>query len=71
MLGKEEKRVRKDEQARDEIVMDVNGQISQEGVEVRGRWAEYFEQVLNVEYVSEANINVVCNRQRPVLGEIK
>ena len=55
------KRVRKGEQARDEMVKDVNGQILRDGVEVRRRWAEYFEQVLNVADVREANINVVGN----------
>ena len=28
------------------MVKDVNGQILRDGVEVRRRWAEYFEQVL-------------------------
>ena len=51
--------MRKGEQAMDEIVKDVNGQILRDGVEVRRRWAEYFEQVLNVADVREANINVV------------
>ena len=49
------------EQARDEILKDVNGQILRDGVEVRRRWAQYFEQVLNVADVREANINVVGN----------
>ena len=49
MLWKEVKRVRKGEQARDEMLKDVNGQILRDGVEVRRRSAEYFEQVLNVE----------------------
>ena len=40
--------MRKGEQARDEMAMDVNGQILRDGVEVRRRWVEYFEQVLNV-----------------------
>ena len=40
------------------------------GVEVRKRWAEYFEQVLNVAEVREANINVVGNSQMPVLGDL-
>ena len=48
MFWKEVKRVRKGEQARDEMVKDVNGQILSDGIEVRRRWAEYFEQVLNV-----------------------
>ena len=30
------------------MVKDVNGQILRDGVEVRRKWAEYFEQVLNV-----------------------
>ena len=41
--------MRKGEQERDEMVKDENGQILREGVEVRRRWAEYFEQGLNVE----------------------
>ena len=40
--------MRKGEQPRDEMVKDVNCQILHDGVEVRRRWAEYFEQVLNV-----------------------
>ena len=51
--------MRKGEQARDEMLKDVNGQILREGVEVRRRWAEYFEQVLNVSDIREANINAV------------
>ena len=67
MFWEEVKQVRKGEQARE--VKDVNGQILQEGVEVRRRWAECFEQVLNVENVREANINVVGDRM-PMLGEV-
>ena len=38
MFGlKEVKRVRKGEQARDEMVKDVNGQILRDGVQVRRR----------------------------------
>ena len=58
MFWKEVKRVKKGEQARDEMVKDVNGQILRDSVEVRRRWAEYFQQVLNVADVREANINV-------------
>ena len=43
MFWKEVKRVRKGEQVREEMVKDVNGQILRDGVEVRRRWAEYFE----------------------------
>ena len=53
--------MRKGEQARDKMVKDVNGQILRDGVEVRRRWAEYLEQVLNVADVREVNINVVGN----------
>ena len=35
--------MRKGEQAREEMVKDVNGQILLDGVEVSRRWAEYFE----------------------------
>ena len=66
MFWNEAKRVRKGEQAREEMVKDVNGQILRDGVEVRRRWAEYFEQVLNVADVMEANINVVGNCRIPV-----
>ena len=34
------KQVRKGEQAREEIVKDVNGQILRDGVEVRRRWTD-------------------------------
>ena len=62
MFWREVKRVRKSKHARDEMVKDVKGQMLREGVEVRRRWAEYFEHVLNVEDVREANINVVGDR---------
>ena len=67
MFWKEAKRVRKGVQARDEMIKDVNGKIVRDGVEVRRRWAEYFEQVLNVADVREANINVVGNWRMPVM----
>ena len=70
MLWKEVKQARKGEQARKDMVKDVNGQILSDGVEVRRRWAEYFEQVLNVADVREANINVVGNWHMPVLGDL-
>ena len=37
-----------------------------DGVKVRRRWTEYFEQVLSVEDVGEANINVVGEGRMPV-----
>ena len=70
MFWKEVQQVSKGEQARDEIVKDVNGQILHDGVEVRRRWAEYIEQVLNVADVREANINVVGNWWMPMLGDL-
>ena len=60
----------KGEQAREEMVKDVNFQILPDGVEVRRRWAEYFEQVLNIAFVKETNINVGGNRRMPVLGDL-
>ena len=52
------------------MVKDVNSQILRDGVEVRRRWAEHFEQVLNVSDVREANINVFGNWRMPVLGDL-
>ena len=54
----EVKRVRKGEQARDEMVKHVNSQILWDGVEAKRRWAEYFQLVLSVADVRDANINV-------------
>ena len=62
MFWEEVKRVRS------EMVQDVNGQILRDGIEVRKVWVEYFEQVLNVQDVREANINVFCDRRMPVFG---
>ena len=60
--------MKKGEQATDEMLKD--GQILRDGVEVRRRYAEYFEQVLNVADVREANINVVGNWRTPMLGDL-
>ena len=70
MFWEEAKRVRKGEQAREKMIKDVNVQILRDSVEVRRRWAEYFEQVLNVADVREANINVVGDWRMPVLGAL-
>ena len=70
MFWKEVKLVRKREQEREEMVKDVNGQILRDGVEVRRRWAEYFERVMNIADVREVNINVVCNWRMPVLLDL-
>ena len=69
MFWKEVKRVRKGEQAREELVKDVNGQILSDGAEVTRR-SEYFEQVLDVADVREANVNVVGNWWMLVLGDL-
>ena len=70
MFWKEVKRVRQGEQGREEMVKDINGQILRDGVQVRRRWAEYFEQVLNVADVRKANVNIVVNWQMLVLGDL-
>ena len=62
--------MKKGDQARDEMVKGVNGQMLRDDVQVRTKWAEYFEQVLNVADVWEANINVVGNWRMPVLGDL-
>ena len=50
LLRKEVKRVRKGEQAMDKMVQDVDSLILRDWglIKVR-KWAEYFEQVLNVD----------------------
>ena len=63
------KTVRKGKQARNEMVKEGNGQILWDGDEVREKWAEYFEPVLKMEAVKEANINVVGDKRMPVLGQ--
>ena len=70
MFWKMVKRVMKSKQVRDETVKDVNGQILRDGVEVRRRSVQYFEHVLNVADVREANINVAGNWLMPVLGDL-
>ena len=52
------------------MVKDVNGQILLDGVEVRRRWADYFEQVLNEADVREKNMNVDGNWKMPVFGDL-
>ena len=60
----------KGEQARDEIVKDVNCQILRDGVEVRRRLAENAEQVLKIENVKNANIDVDGDKPMPALEEL-
>ena len=49
-------------------VKDVNGRLLR-GNEVRKRWAEYFEELLNVQEDREADIVAVGGVQVPVMGE--
>ena len=52
----------------EETVKDVNGQLLREN-ETRKRWAEYFEELLNVQGDREADIVAVGGVQVPVMGE--
>ena len=52
----------------EEAVKDVNGQLLR-GNEVRKRWAEYIEELLNVQEDREADIVAVGGVQVPVMGE--
>ena len=51
-----------------ETVKDVNGRLLR-GNEARKRWAEYFEELLNVQEDREADIVAVGGVQVPVMGE--
>ena len=68
-MDKKIKRLRKREQARDEIRKDVNGQILGDDFVVTRRWTQNFEKALNV-VDEEANINIVGHLRMPVLGEL-
>ena len=52
----------------EETVKDVNGRMLR-GNEARKRWAEYFEELLNVQEDREADIVAVEGVQVPVMGE--
>ena len=67
-LWKEVRRVRKGGLRMEETVKDVNGQLLR-GNEARKRWAEYFEELLNVQEDREADIVAVGGVQVPVMGE--
>ena len=71
MFWKEVKRVRKGESGKEERVKAVDGRMLSDVNEVRKRWAEYFERLLNVEEEREAEIVAVGREQRMnVLGEL-
>ena len=65
---KEVRRVKKGGSRTEETVKDVNGRLLR-GNEARKRWAEYFEELLNVQEDREADIVAVGGVQVPVMGE--
>ena len=65
---KKVRRVRKGGSRTEETVKDVNGRLLR-GNEARKRWAEYFEELLNVQEDREADIVAVGGVQVPVMGE--
>ena len=65
---KEVRRVRKGGPGTEETVKDVDGRLLR-GNEARKRWAEYFEELLNVQEDREADIVAVRGVQVPVMGE--
>ena len=70
VFWKEIKRLRKNESSVEERVKDVNGSILVGANEVKMRWMEYFEDLLNVEDEREANVAAIGNDCRmPVLGQ--
>ena len=60
----------KGEQANEEMVKDLYGQILRDSVEVRSRFTENFEHVLNMEDVREATINVSGCWLMPAIREL-
>jgi len=71
MFWKELKRVRKGETGSEGRVKDENGKLLVKGEEVRKRWAEYFEKLLNERDEREASIVAVSDgRRMPVLSEM-
>ena len=60
--------MRKGEQARDEVLKDVNSQILRDGAEVGRVLVEAVQLVQNVEDVTEANINISGDWRMPVMG---
>ena len=65
---KEVRRVRKGGLRTEETAKDVNGRLLR-GNEARKRWAEYFEELLNVQEDREADIVAVGGVQVPIMGE--
>ena len=65
---KEVRRVKKGGSRMEETVKDVNGRLLK-GNEARKRWAEYFEELLNVQEDREADIVAGRGVHVPVMGE--
>ena len=65
---KEVRRVKKGGSRTEETVKDADGRLLR-GNEARKRWAEYFEELLNVQEDREADIVAVGGVQVPVMGE--
>ena len=65
---KEVRIVRKSGLRMEETVKDVNGRLLRRN-EARKRWAEYFEELLNVQEDREADIVAVEGVQVPVMGK--
>ena len=65
---KEVRKVKKGGLRTEEIVKAVNGQLLR-GNEARKRWAEYFEELLNVQEDREADLVEVGGVQVSVMGE--
>ena len=61
------RRMRKGGSRMEETVKDVNGRLLR-GNEARKRWAEYFEELLNVQEDREVDIVAVGGVQVPVMG---
>jgi len=71
VFWKEVKRIRKEESGREEKVKDKNGKLLVCGNEVKKRWAEYFEELLNVDDEREANVVAIgSDRRMPVFGDV-
>ena len=70
VFWKEVKRLRKGDANEEVKVKDANGRLLLEGSEVRARWAEYFEELLNVEDDREARIVAVGRMNVPVFSEM-
>ena len=71
VFWKEVKRVRRGEEKREVRVKDERGEILVENVQVKRRWAEYFEGLLNVTEEREAEIAAVGGgRRMPTMNEM-